>query len=156
MASLEAILRRRMNRASAHQTERAKANGRAAAEGLGPATATGAAPGGRFSADAIDELIHQLNMAPEQITWLHRDYRYWQAAACGWNPSSPLITRISADVFCDAGESAFWHWWTSLHPKRRDVLARLSSLCAESEHDPIGLSHKQDPFESHYQAIAAG
>jgi hypothetical protein len=60
------------------------------------------------------------------------DYRYWLARRCGWNPLAPqwrlsgLKTADGRDVLCHPQESRIWQWWTRLHWKHRQELARMT------------------------------
>ena len=56
------------------------------------------------------------------------NYTYWQARRCGWDACSVTLSRTADGKPCDPSDSAFWRWWTGLHPQKRRQLQKLSGV----------------------------
>lgn len=87
-------------------------------------------------AQIIDRLLRKARIPTDQVTLLHRDIRYWQARACGWDAFSVRLRRDlwRQDLIHEPARSDFWKWWTKLHYKTRETLIAASRLCAERVH----------------------
>ena len=116
MASVEAVLRRRLNRKARHASREEKARQRAEKE-----REIAVRLKRRFFGE--DEVIYACVL----------DWRYWQARRCGWDALAAEVRGkyLGADGKCHLyhpSESPFWYWWTRLHHENRNRLVCLSTF----------------------------